>query len=324
MTFLDYKVSIIVPVYNTAFRLENCLQSILNQTYKNIEIILINDGSTDNSKDICEFYAANYKNIILINQSNCGPSVARNKGIEACTGSFIQFVDSDDTINSDMTEKIVLSMKYNIQLVICGYKYTRLKRYNNIIPNYIGTIDIDLLYENFGLLYGQWVISTPCNKLYLSKIIKNNNIYFNEKEKIGEDLLFNLQYLRYCTKVNIIPDVLYNYVNRNNSLTNTYRHNLFLNQKMLYKNIRSLLIKKNSYNKQNELIEYTGSIVQAFRKFRASLSGKTEHCFPDRVQLCMINPKADIRCLLPCKRISGHGAHAWKHDHQSLLHMSYE
>jgi len=122
------KVSVIVPVYNVENYLEKCIQSIISQSFKNLEIILINDGSTDRSKEICEQFAAKDKRIIFLNQENQGVSAARNAGLDICTGDYISFVDSDDYISSDMIEFLVNNLEKNdFDISTCGHYNCKLK-----------------------------------------------------------------------------------------------------------------------------------------------------------------------------------------------------
>ena len=116
------KISVVVPVFNSEKYLEKCIDSIINQTYKNIEIILINDGSSDKSEEICNSYLKTYKNIKLINQSNSGVSVARNNGLKSSTGDYVLFVDSDDWLEKDMLEIMVKEIdNFDIDIVRCEY-----------------------------------------------------------------------------------------------------------------------------------------------------------------------------------------------------------
>jgi glycosyltransferase involved in cell wall biosynthesis len=251
------KVSIIIPVYNAAKHLDKCLNSVVKQTYCNIEIIIINDGSTDNSKEVCECFVSKYKNIKLINQENCGPSSARNKGIQVSSGKYIQFVDSDDTIDLGMTEKLVDSINDEIQFIICGYRYIRLdavkEKIINRVPGLCGIKEIKDFISHFGLYFKDGFIHSPSNKLYASNVIKKNDIYFDSNVRFGEDLLFNLDYIKRCNKICVIQDVLYNYVAcQTGSLTSCYKNNLFQNQKMLNENVKKFLLEKGSLNIQNQ------------------------------------------------------------------------
>lgn len=266
------KVSIIIPVYNAARHLEKCLNSVLNQTYDNIEVVIVNDGSTDNSKEICELFAEKNKQIKLINQENSGPSVARNSGIKSSTGKYIQFVDSDDTIEKDMTQKYVDSINDEVELVICGYRSilieTGNKKIAEKIPKHCGIIHINDFLNIFGVYYENWLINSLWNKFYTADVIKKNNIGFDPDIRLGEDLLFTLKYIIRCKRINVIPDVLYNYIAlESGSLTRSYRKNLFINQKMLFQKVKEFLKENNSYNELNQMINkkmYFDSIIVCF------------------------------------------------------------
>ncbi|MEH7464169.1 glycosyltransferase family 2 protein, partial [Bacillus thuringiensis] len=117
------KVSIIVPVYNCEEYLSNCIESILNQTYKNIEIVIVNDGSIDQSEKIINKYKVKEERIMYYYQDNCGPSEARNKGIINSTGEYVTFIDADDTVDKYYVELLLNKMiNSNSDLVCCGYK----------------------------------------------------------------------------------------------------------------------------------------------------------------------------------------------------------
>lgn len=116
------KVSIIVPVYNAEKTLCKCLDSLVGQTYRDIEILLINDGSSDNSQKICESYANRFSEVLLINQNNSGPATARNTGINRARGKYLSFVDADDYVESNMIEEMISVAEDNhAEMVICGY-----------------------------------------------------------------------------------------------------------------------------------------------------------------------------------------------------------
>ncbi|WP_416828188.1 glycosyltransferase family 2 protein [Ectobacillus polymachus] len=262
-------VSIIIPVYNAELYLDNCIRSVLAQTYKNIEVILINDGSIDKSAEICDKYVNKYKNVKVIHQKNCGPSIARNMGISASKGQYIQFVDSDDSIEPNMTEKLINAMNKKNNLVICGIKVINSKL-GNVIEEFSSPIDgiftSKEFVENFGDFLKNGLINSPCNKLYDKKIIKNNSIQFNENLNMGEDLLFNIEYLNDCNNIAIIKDKLYNYIKFSNekSLTVSYKPSFFETQQMLFQNIRNFLLSKENYSGNNKLFiekNYSGNVV---------------------------------------------------------------
>jgi len=263
-------VSIIIPVYNAEKYLSNSIESILNQTHKKIELILVNDGSTDNSSLICDEYAEIDHRVKVIYQKNGGPSSARNNGIKIATGKYIQFVDSDDTIEPTMTHRLVESMNNDVQLALCGYKSFETINGKTIIRKSIpflkGTYKNKDFIKCFVELFKGNLINSLCNKLYVNKIIIKSNLHFNEEVHMGEDLLFNLEYFKLCSNFSIIDIPLYNYIvsNNNNSLTESFKNDFFNNQQMLFIKVRNFLIENNSYKDNHKLYieeSYTNSII---------------------------------------------------------------
>lgn len=259
-------VSIIVPVYNAQATLTNCLNHILKQTYSFLEVILVNDGSTDHSGEICDVFALKNANVKAIHRKNAGPSAARNTGIQAATGDYIQFVDADDYIDLTMTEKLVKAMVSNVQLVICGYA----SRYNHVmikkyLPSIAGVYDRSSFINHVGELYKDIILPSPCNKLYVTKQIKRFEIRFIENLHIGEDLLFNLAYIQTCERIHLITDPLYNYViTSNHSLSRGFNKDLIAHQQMLHQEVKTFLEKNYCYNGANAYflnMMYTNSII---------------------------------------------------------------
>lgn len=217
------KVSVIIPVYNAEKYLGKCLDSIINQTYKNLEIILIDDGSTDNSSKICDKYACRDDRIIVIHNNNKGVSSSRNYGIEISTGKYILFIDSDDTVDNNYVYYLLRENKnYEYDIVYCiirdiydyGDKYNIKDRYvkENML---LGDLKRDY-YFLFDLL------KVPFVKLYKSEIVKKYNIFFPEDIFYGEDQFFNFKYHKYVKKYKLVNLPLYNYYHRQeNSLSKT-------------------------------------------------------------------------------------------------------
>lgn len=253
-------VSIIVPVYNSEKFLKRCVESILDQSYKNIEVILINDGSTDSSGEICDFFSKKDSRVKVINQTNSGPSIARNRGIDKAKGKYIQFVDSDDYIEYNMTETLVNEMGKNIDLVLCGYKYIYKDDNNKLIIKNSNIYKESCLTKSeflsrFGILFKDYYINYICNKLYIKDIIRKHNIRFDLSTDWGEDLLFNLHYLNQCNKVSIVDKLLYNYNKYNdNSITSSFNRNLCNNQRKMYDSVRMFLKENDSYFGENKRI----------------------------------------------------------------------
>lgn len=218
------KISIIVPIYNSANSLEKCINSLISQTYSNLEIILINDGSSDDSIDICNYYQSLDSRVISINQKNMGVSKTRNNGINFATGDYLMFVDSDDYVDYKLCQYLIeASHNGKDDLIFCSY--SRISGCNNNIERtikYTGQKEIrnvfDLSGENFKFFYLNLYFNTPVCKLYKKDIIKKH--CFDPSLNLGEDLLFNLEILQYCKSISFVNKSLYFYrVGQNNSLS---------------------------------------------------------------------------------------------------------
>lgn len=211
------KVSIIIPVYNSAKYLKKCLNSVLNQTLKEIEVIIINDGSTDCSETIIKEYVNLNKNIIYINNiSNKGIGYSRNIGLLKSSGEYIGFVDSDDTICNTMYEKYYNYAKKNKLDIASGYYYKKNKDTTKMFKNsYFDICNLDTNYNLINLIdYG------PCNKIFKRELLFYNKIKFEENLKY-EDMPFVLKALYHSVKVGHINAAYYNYRIHSNSETTT-------------------------------------------------------------------------------------------------------
>lgn len=217
-------ISIIVPVYNVDQYLNKCIESILNQSYKTFELILINDGSSDNSGEICKNFKTLDTRVTVIEQKNQGVSAARNRGLKEAKGDFICFIDSDDWItenylNDFFDKKDVVSDLYfqgytNFNETDNSYSYKHFP-VTNIYINY--NIQIPYIYSETNKL-----INSPCFKLFKNEIIKKNKILFDLNLSYGEDHLFVLNYLLYVNSISVSEHYGYIYVHRKGeSLTNT-------------------------------------------------------------------------------------------------------
>ena len=202
----NIKVSVIVPIYNTEKFLRKCIDSIVNQTLEEIEIILINDGSTDNSHIICEEYSKKYpKKIRYINNKNIGCSASRNLGISLSQGEYIAFVDSDDYIDGEMYQEMYeKAKKEDLDIVICGIRYLfyKNKKMNNSIPKNIKIKEDYLKYNNR--------MANPVNKLLKKEAIKD--IIFPINTHSGEDIVFCYKSILKSKKIGHIEKSYYNYI----------------------------------------------------------------------------------------------------------------
>lgn len=211
------RISVIIPVYNAEKYLSRCLDSVINQITNEDEILLIDDNSTDSSPSICEKYEKNYENIKYFRQEkNNGPSKARNLGLEKSEGKYIVFLDSDDFIEEKYFD-IMLKYSQKYDLVICAYYLTNEdKKEKKKVMMQSKEINMTNILE---LLNNKEMLNTLWNKMYKSNIIKENKIFFDEKEKRGEDLLFNLDYISYVkNNIYVVDELLYNYIMKKEGL----------------------------------------------------------------------------------------------------------
>ena len=185
---MNPRVSIIIPVYNVKKYLPECLDSVLNQSYKNLEIILVDDGSTDGSEKIVDEYKKKDQRIVVVHQKNQGQSGARNTGVKKATGDFVSFIDGDDQIKPSFIKELIKSIEQNGSLAVCGMEYKRLKE-NSVKNVYINKLRPKKRKESLKayMLYLLTVdgrMYSSVNKLYRLSTIKNNNLKFQEKLNI--------------------------------------------------------------------------------------------------------------------------------------------
>ncbi|MBQ3016480.1 MAG: glycosyltransferase family 2 protein [Clostridia bacterium] len=223
-------ISIVIPVYNAALFLPDMLDSIINQSYKQIEIILVNDGSTDNSSSICHEYAKLYDYITVYDRQNHGVSASRNFGVKKALGEFIWFMDSDDILEKDaLLNAIEAQMTYDADIVIGGMNFCFTEE-NKIISKKISTVLIFNSHEfkhQYKELFSSNYISSLCNKLIRRTTIVENNIYMNESLSMYEDYVFCMDALLKCRTVVCLPQIFYNYQLRNTkSLSHRYKENI--------------------------------------------------------------------------------------------------
>lgn len=208
-------ISIIIPAYNIEDYIGTCLDSLLKQTYKNLEIIVVDDGSSDNTSKIIDEYTVKYQNIKVIHKKNAGVSAARNSGIDIASGDYIGFVDGDDTVDEEMFETLIdNAIKYDADISHCGYKMIFPSR----IDYYHNTNEIIQQDNNLGLrdlLSGNKVEPGLWNKLYKKKLFED--IRINENIRINEDLLANYYLFKKASKSIFYDVCLYNYTLRKNS-----------------------------------------------------------------------------------------------------------
>lgn len=257
MNKVEEVVSIIVPVFNAQEYIERCIKSLIKQSINNLEIILVNDGSTDNSLRIMEEYKNIDNRIKIINKKNGGVSTARNTGLMYSNGKYVSFVDSDDWCEEDMFENMYkLAENNNCDIISCGYimdnKDGKEVYMYKTVKDIIGVNNNDI-----GEIIHNSNASFSVAKLYKSKIIKKNNLKFNESLSIGEDAMFVCDYLLHIDSAGIIGKALYHYVRCNNeSLSTKYTKNLEVFVENIWNRLDKLYKR---YPKFKELEHFDGS-----------------------------------------------------------------
>lgn len=235
------KVSIIIPVYNAEKTLCRCLDSLVVQTYEDVEIILVNDGSVDSSRNICETYRDKYSQIILINQENAGPATARNVGIDSASGKYISFVDADDYVECGMIEEMVNAAETNhAEMVICGYD----QEHSGVIVKheykydaglYVGEgarkIAIDLISD----VSAKRIPPYSPVRMILKDVLENPQIRYAKGMIRSEDYYFFVQFHFRIKRLYLLGDKpLYHYIEVSNSVTHRYVPKYWSSVKKIY------------------------------------------------------------------------------------------
>lgn len=235
-------VSIIVPVYNVEKYLQQCVDSLVSQTYKNIEILLIDDGSKDNSGQMCNQFSEQYTNVMSFHKKNSGLGLTRNFGLERINGDYVTFVDSDDYLRQDAIQKLVDGLGDGQNDTVIG-GFTKItddgkELYIETYPEEV--INNGLVYSR---LFNRMLGSSPdrhdsikpsvWNTLYSVKIIQEHNLHFvSERELISEDIVWDSDYYRYSQSAKIISEPTYYYRYNPNSLSQAYNPDRF--EKSIY------------------------------------------------------------------------------------------
>lgn len=258
------KVSIIVPIYNVEKYLDRCMQTLINQTLKDIEIIMVDDGSPDNCPQMCDNYAKRDNRIKVIHKKNGGLSDARNAGLNIATGEYVAFIDSDDFTSLNAYENLYnVAQNGDYDIVYAGF--VRHNEKGNIIKcftfnkEYIGTNIINFLSEM--LYHGrpkndeEEICMSVWNAIYRKRIIDDNNIKFmSERVFLSEDILFHSDILPCCKRIRCIPNHFYNYCYNGTSLTHSFNPKKIDAAINLYEAISTNLNKYNLGNLQHQVM----------------------------------------------------------------------
>lgn len=246
------KVSVIIPVYNVEEYLPKCLDSVLNQTLEDIEIIVVNDGSPDNSEKIIKEYKKKDKRIVYYKKENGGLGSARNYGLSKANGEYIYYLDSDDYIDKEMLETLYNeAINKKLDVVICGYKSI----YPNRVEEYIIPKDVeeDTLNNKNSKIFN---LPSACCKIYKRDWLIKQNIKFVEDKLWYEDFAYNIKILSSTDKVGIVNSPLYNYLIRENSIMNNSRLMKNLDILLAFDDVILFLKEKEIYDEFYSEVEY--------------------------------------------------------------------
>ena len=248
-------VSIIVPAYNSRETVGRCIDSLLGQTYENIEILIVDDGSTDDTPDICREYEGKSKKVNYFYAEHSGVSGVRNLGLEKVTGDYVMFVDADDYVKEYYVEKMVNSMQADNDCDMCVCSYLRVI-YNRFYPikslSKAGLVSRDQYLIKTLRDPGHHYFGVLWNKIFKSRIIKEHGIRFRSEITLGEDFVFSLEYLKYAKSVNVIDDKLYYYCYQEKSTLSR------IHEKSLSDCESEMANRNQIYDKYTEVMKYAG------------------------------------------------------------------
>ena len=278
-------VSVVIPVYNVENYLDRCLESVVAQTYSNLDIILVDDGSLDKSSDICDVWSLKDERISVIHKQNAGLGMARNSGIDKARGEYICFFDSDDTVDITTIEKCVTSVtENNSQVAVFGFCEVKngLEVYKkiNCKTNVYSGDDVLSVFLAGLFTYDMGLGISACMKMFDLNVIKTNNLKFrSEREIISEDAYFMLEFFSKVDTVSVVPQNLYFYYKNGGSLTSTYKddrlekNNCFLKTclKFIYENNMPKIVA------DKVTVRYHYYIVAALKQIVGS-----EFCFSEK------------------------------------------
>lgn len=226
---MEEKVSVIVPVYNVSAYLEECIQSLINQTYSNLEIILVDDGSTDGSGEICDRYALSDTRIKVIHQENGGAGKAKNTALDVATGNYITFADSDDWLDLSFIERLLFAMRSTgADIVQCAFNKVRKSKTEYVETPPYGEFEVELYLNRF---LKDWTGCLLWNKLFKKELMEDLRFY---EGRVIDDEFFTYQAAMKAKKIVVISDALYYYRQRKTGVTNQGRWKQRMRDRLAY------------------------------------------------------------------------------------------
>lgn len=252
-------VSIIIPIYNAEKSLNRCIKSLVVQGRNNIEIILIDDGSTDQSFSICENWKNSSNNILIYRQENAGVSAARNLGLSKASGQYVLFVDADDELPDNAIDCYMNCDLNRFDLIIGSYREIGRGPNRKIVREKVvfDALSIKLEFDKFDML-----LNTPWGKLYRKSIIEQYHLKFDVGRPFSEDHIFNLKYSQYIKECEVIDDIVYNYTLGGVASSLKYYPNMnILNRDLLLEYLFYYCSKEDRYFKKKLKDQFMGSVM---------------------------------------------------------------
>lgn len=274
-------VSIVVPIYNVDGYLEKCIESIRNQTYDNIQIVLVDDGSTDSSGAICDHFQTLDGRIEVVHQENCGLVAARKAGLEICNGDYVGFVDGDDYIDPEMYNNLITYIEETeADIVHSGY----FKNDDNdivwgTVENSIYELNVESIDKILHMLMApinsaELISASIWSKLYKRDVALRAYMIVPDEQSYGEDILFFCNALMQSEKIAIVNAAFYHYILRNNSITQKIKHDFWLREYSLYKHLLEIFKENSQYRNYIEIM-LARNLSFALRK----MSGGQIRCY---------------------------------------------
>jgi glycosyltransferase involved in cell wall biosynthesis len=294
-------ISVIICCYNSANYVEKCLSSLQEQTYKNLEIIVVNDGSVDDTGEILEKFAKE-KKLLVVTTENKGVASARNTGLKQITGEYFTFVDSDDVVDKNHVLRLYsLIEKTDAEMSVCGIKRIKEKRvknlklekkFNSSLETFEKKDGINQYFSQKKFDYVLW------NKMYKTEVLKKSGAVFLDGLRYGEESYFIFSYLKCVEKIAYANAKTYYYVKQKNSLMNQD-----FNEKRfdIYSNVKAILDKMEGYE---EVEPYVRSLRSNYSVGLLYLMKKSGYKNPEKVREVINLLKSDVKHLKKCKKVA--------------------
>ena len=325
------KISIVVPVYNAETTLKSCIDSVVNQSYDEWELWLINDGSRDSSGEICDEYCRSDARIQVIHKQNEGVSVARNTGIEKAQGEYILFLDSDDYLEKDALRKVVdATNRFCADVVIFGFYYhfseSNIFKSNTLSKEFVGTND-QFVFDVFREAFGKELLNPPWNKLVKRELLLHENIQFVSEFSICEDMIFTIEILEKSERIIFLETPLYHYIYKQGSnLVNKFHSNYFEALSFYIARAKEYLVKHHADKEKMGLLDtfYINQTIAFLKRIYVASGYSKEKKYSELIRICQHNDFMDSLALYQPKGVKKKVV-AWciKNKHYRLLHFLY-